>query len=419
MEKERNQSLDEGLLQKIFEKNQGTVAEVILRLAWNVGFSREEIRQLTWNEVSFEEQLIRLPTRSVPMDEAMLQCLKARYSLCGHVSSVVVISDRNRKPMAPQSISRNAREVLDAGGLAEITLVDRRHDFIIRQLPVHDWPYVARISGMAVSTLYSLYGAYLPVREARPIEPKARPDFNEFELRKLLQVVGDTSAGLAIWMTWKQGMQVKEMIELVWNQVDLKKGLIHLQERTVSMESWLKKQLARHWEMRGENEDAHVLLKPQSKRPYDHAELSKEVRTALIRGGMEHLTLRDLIQEERWSYEDRQILHLANEQGNISRNNVMEVMNLSKNLAYQRLSRLVEAGKLVRVGTKYYPAGTAISSGEHVQLICAHLERVGSAQRKELATLLGIEGRQCQVILKHMVEEELLLRSGYKYSLPR
>ena len=169
---------DEASLRAVLEQVQGTMAETILRLAWNLGLFREEMHQLTWNDVSVEEGLVRLPERSIPMDEEVQQCLRARYAQRGHLSPFVVTSDRNRKPMAPQSIARCARVALDAGGLTDINLVDLRHDFTIRQLQQHDWPYVARISGIAVSTLCNVYAPYLPRRSGAPVretEPRETP----------------------------------------------------------------------------------------------------------------------------------------------------------------------------------------------------------------------------------------------------
>ena len=184
MRKEGFRRPDEAALRVILEQNRGTMAETILRLAWNLGLFREEMHQLTWNEVSFEEALVRLPERSIPMEEEVLQCLRERYARRGHLSPFVVISDRNRKPMAPQSIARCARAALDAGGLTDINLVDLRHDFTIRQLQRYDWPYVARISGIAVSTLCNIYAPYLPRRGEAPLpeRPRETPRVDEFEM---------------------------------------------------------------------------------------------------------------------------------------------------------------------------------------------------------------------------------------------
>lgn len=412
----------EAALRAVLEKVQGTMTETILRLAWNLGLFREEMHQLTWNDVSFEEGVVRLPERSVPMGEEVRQCLWVRYAQRGHTSPFVVTSDRNRKPMAPQSIARCARVALDEGGLTDINLVDLRHDFTIRQLQQHDWPYVARISGITVSTLCNVYAQYLPKRGgAAPAREEARepaPRVDEFEMWKLLQAEGSSPVGLAIWMAWKLGMQMKEIVDLTWEQADLKGGVVRLPDRTIPMGATLRRRLMQVWEGRSAGSDPHVLLTPQSRRPYDHARLSRSVRTALIRGGMENLTLRDLVHEEKRSWEDALILRRAEEQGNISRNEVMELLQLSKIPAYSRLSRLVEEGKLTRVGAKYYPAGTAVSPEEHYRVIRKHLEQVGSAYRQELAELLRIEGRQCQTILRRMVRNGQLVCDGQQYALP-
>jgi hypothetical protein len=87
--------------------------------------------------------------------------------------------------------------------------------------------------------------------------------------------------------------------------------------------------------------------------------------------------------------------------------------------AHAYLDRLINKGKLVRVGAKCYLAGTIVPPEEHYEVLRAHLETVGIAYRAELADLLHIEGRQCHVVLRKLVEEGKLVRKGQMYSLPK
>ena len=50
------------------------------------------------------------------------------------------------------------------------------------------------------------------------------------------------------------------------------------------------------------------------------------VRTALIRGGMEHISLGDLCREERRENEDARLLAYAAEKGTISRSEAMSLL---------------------------------------------------------------------------------------------
>jgi len=161
-----------------------------------------------------------------------------------------------------------------------------------------------------------------------------------------------------------------------------------------------------------------VLLTPNSRRPLDQPRLSKMVRTALIRGGMEHISLGDLCREERRESEDARLLAYAAEKGTISRSEAMSLLGLSKVAAYERLRQLAERGKLVRVGGKYYPAGQVVPPEEQYDVIRTFLEQSGPAYRQDLAALLHVGDRQCALILKHMVEDRRLVQAGQRYALP-
>ena len=404
-------------MERLLEKAGHTTAGVILRLAWRQGLTREEIQQLTWADVAFFEQQIHLPDRVVPLEEETCACLRAQYRQMGERSPFVVVSDRLRKQMPPESISRLARTALDREGLVSVSLMDLRHDFIIRQLETHDWPYVARVSGISVHTLYAKFSGYLPRDRRRPAEDRDA-EVDAFLLWKLLQAEGGSPVGLALWMSWKLGMQAREIVALTWSQVDLDRGVIHLPDRDLTLGITLRRLLRTAQNRRREGDDPHVLLAPNSRRPIDQPRLSKLVRTALIRGGLETVSLGALCREERREGEDARLLVYAAEKGAISRSEAMSILGLSKVAAYERLRQLTASGRLVRVGTKYYPAGQVVPPEEQYGVIREFLTQSGPAYRQDLAALLHIGDRQCALILKHMVEAGRLVRTGQRYALP-
>ena len=404
-------------MERLLEKAGHTTAGVILRLAWCQGLTREEIQQLTWADVALFEQQIHLPDRVVPLEEETCACLRARYRQMGERSPFVVVSDRLRRQMPPESISRLARTALDREGLVSVSLMDLRHDFIIRQLETHDWPYVARVSGISVHTLYAKFSGYLPRDRRRPAEDRDA-EVDAFLLWKLLQAEGGSPVGLALWMSWKLGMQAREIVALTWSQVDLDRGVIHLPDRDLTLGITLRRLLRTAQNRRREGDDPHVLLAPNSRRPIDQPRLSKLVRTALIRGGLETVSLGDLCREERREGEDARLLVYAAEKGAISRSEAMSILGLSKVAAYERLRQLTASGRLVRVGTKYYPAGQVVPPEEQYGVIREFLAQSGPAYRQDLAALLHIGDRQCALILKHMVEAGRLVRTGQRYALP-
>lgn len=410
---------DKAAMARILADNQSNMEGIVLRLAWKQGLTREEIRQLTWNDISFSSGQIILEDRLIPLDGETQACLQARYDFRGSVSPFVVISERCRKQMLPESISRIARNALDQGGQTGISLADLRRDFIICQLEEHDWPYVARVSGVSAPTLYSKFSAYMsPKRNVAAEEKAPLPQVDEFRLWKVLQAEGGSPVGLTLWLAWKMGIPVRDIVSLTWDQIDFEKDLIRLEDRDVPFNSTVRRLLKETWEANRDIPDSHVLLTPNSKRPMDQPRLSKLVRTALIRGGLEDVTLRDLNREEKHEREDGLLLRYAAEKGSITRREVMDMLGLQKVSAYERLRRLTEQRKLVRVGSKYYLTGTVVPPEEQYEVVRRHLEQVDGAYRQELAELLHVEARQCTLILKHMVEEGKLIQIGQRYFLP-
>jgi len=409
---------DEAVMQQILKDNRGSVAELALRLAWNAGLSREEMYNLKWSDISPSEKMIYLPDRAVPIEDEEVLCLERRIKTGrGRSSEYLMASDRNHTHMAPQSISRAARDALNRGGLTDITLVDLRQDYVIRLLEKHDWPYVAKVSGTAVATLYAQYGKYYTNgRGVKPERKKTKPD--EFKLWKIVEAEGSSCEGLSLWMAWKLGMQMQEIIDLTWEQVDLNKGIIVLPDRQIEMTTEFVKRLSDVKKGRDPESDPHVLLTPRSKHPYDLARLSRILRTVMIRGGLEGVSFKDIVPDAKRENEDERILRCAMKHGSVTRNDVIKLLGLTKNQAFNRLRALVDRGELIKIGAKYFVPGTVVPPEEQYEVLSAHLEVVGSSFRKELADILHLDGKQCSVILRKLVAEGKLVRKGQLYTLP-
>lgn len=417
-QQERFQRLDRDAMLRVLGENRGSLEGIVLHLAWKAGLSRDEIRQLTWTDISFSDNRIILPGRAIPMDEDTRQVLEERYDFRGRVSPYVVISERHRTQILPESVSRMARTALDRGGLTGVSLTDLRRDYIIRQLEEHGWPYAARVSGVAPATLYAKFAPYMPPAKASGEERTEEGAIDEFLMWKILQTEGSSSAGVALWLTWKLGLQVQEILELTWDQVDFEKSVLRLADRVIPLGSTARRLLLETRERNRDGGDPHVLLTPNSHKPYDRVWLSKLVRTALIRGGIENATLRDVGVEARHREDDGLLLRYAAEKGSITKREVMDILGLQKVAAYERLRRLTERKKLVRVGSKYYLTGTVVPPASQYEVLREYLEKAEGAYRQDLARLLHVEPRQCSVILKHLVEEGKLVQHGQQYYLP-
>lgn len=401
-------------MRRILERNPMNSTGTILRLAWLQGLMREEITYLTWDQVSFLDRRIRLPDREAPMEEEMLTYLQALYDQRDDGIPYVVCSERFRKRMLPQAISRIARKALDGEGQTAVRLVDLRHDYIIRQLASHDCGYVSRITGVEIRSLQTHFSQYMKT-DGRARKTRGETEIDEFRLWKILQAEKNTPAGLALWLTWQMGLSGGEIIALTWDQVDFPQNVIRLPDREVPLTSSVSR-LLEEARARGEGE-THVLLSERARKPMDMARLSRAARAALIRGGLENLTLKDLRRDSARSREESLLLDAMDQRGSVTRREASELLNVSRTAAYARLRRLVDDKKAVLIGARYYPAGQVVPPEEQRQAIRDYLLREGFAYRQDIARVLNIQHRQCSLILKHMVEDGELVRISQKYYL--
>jgi len=403
-------------MRRILRNNEHSVTGIILHLAWKLALRREEIRCLLWSNIDFGTEGLVLPDRRAPIDGETYALLKVRFVARRAQSEYVVTSDRYHQQMQPQSVSRAARQALDEGGQTGINLEDLRQDCILRLLETKGVAYTARVTGMAVNTLYANYSQYA-AREL-PAGAPSVAEADEFALWQTVQKEGDSPVGLILWMTWQLGIGVAEALALTWEQVDPDAGTISLRDRRISTGTAFSRTLRRVRDSRSPDADPHVLLSARAGKPYDVPQISKLAKTALLRGGVEGMTLDALTLMHRRKDGDELLLRQAEKAGWITRNEAAVLLSATAAQAYQRLRRLSEIGKLVKVGTRYYPAGSVVPPEEHYSVIRAYLETEGGAYRQELAELLHLEARQCTWILKNLVREGKLSREGQRYFLP-
>lgn len=403
---------NEEVMRRILAEQHRSVAGIILRLAWKLALRRDEMHRLTWRDFDFSKKELVLPGRCTPVDEETFAALWERFSARGRQSEFVVISDRFLMQMQPASISRAARQALDAGGQEGISLEDLRQDCIMRWLEEKGVACAARFSGMAVDTLYTNYVRY-PEEAAQRDRQQAKVD--EFALWQVIQAEGASPVGLVLRLVWQLGLSVTEALELTWEQVDLVRGRLRLQDRTVPFGAAFGQLLHSIRMQRAADADPRVILSPRARSPYDAPRISKLVKTALIRGGVEGVTLDMLRRHGQQRNGKARLLQAADAMGYLTRNDAMELLSLSAAQAYERLRQLVEEGRLVKVGARYYPAGAVVPPREHAQKVCEYLTETGGAYRKELADILHLEARQCSRILEKLAQEGYLVREGQRY----
>ena len=408
---------DEGAMNRILAAHAEDAAGAILRLAWQAGLLREEIQGLTWERVDFLDRKIVLADRSVPISDELSEWLQRLRDSRDRRQEHVVLSDRDRKPLTPQSISRLARTALDREGQTAVRLIDLRHDFVLRQLESHDWQYVSRITGVEAAGLNVHFGRHLEEkRVSTRIRREAPARIDEFALWKLLRAEGTSPAGVALWLTWQAGLQLEEIVVLRWNQVELDRGLLRLEDRRVPLTGGVLGALEA---LRAAEPDTEwVLTSPRSRQPYDRTRLSKLVRAALIRAGLDDVTLRDLRMDcgLRSGGEGR-ILELVRKRRAVTRNDVCALLEVSRTTAYNRLRQMVKRGRLTQVGNRYYLPEAVVPPEKQAEAILDYLEREGFAYRQDIARLLGIEPGQCRPVLQKLLASGRICQERQRYLL--
>lgn len=406
---------DEKAMEQALLENPGNAAGAVLRLAWQAGLLRDEIQRLTWEQVDFLDRCLVLPDRKVPIGQELADWLQVLRDGRDQSQETVVLSDRDQRPLTPQSISRLARLALNKQGQTDVRLIDLRHDFVLRQLEEHDWQYVSRITGVEAAGLNVHFAGHLEEKKiSTRIHREESARIDEFALWKLLRTEGTSPAGIALWLTWQAGLRLEEIVALTWEQIQ--GDCLRLPRREVLLTSGTRQVLEELAAREGRR--GPVLTAPRSGLPYDRTRLSKLARAALIRAGLDDLTLRDL----RVDYALRsggagQILSQVRRQGWTTRNEVRSLLNVSQAVAYHRLKQLVNRGQLTQVGARYYLPGTVVPPNSQEAALVKYLEREGFAYRQDVARLLGIDAGQCRPLLRRMLARGTLIQDRQRYIL--
>ena len=221
---------------------------------------------------------------------------------------------------------------------------------------------------------------------------------------------------MALWLTWQLGLQLEEIVSLRWEAVDLPGGRLHLEGREVALSSGVLDVLTRLRTARPQAE--YVLTAPRTGRPFDRTRLSRMVRTALVRFGMDNVTLRDLRMDcDIRLGGENQVVSYVRQHGSITRNQAAELLGVSRTTAYSRLKQMARRGKLTQIGARYYLCGAVVPPERQTQVILEYLTREGFAYRQDIARLLHIDPSQCRPILKRMVDQGQIVQRRQKYTL--
>ena len=331
-------------------------------------------------------------------------------------SEIVVLSDRDRKPLTPQSISRLARTALDAEGQTAIRLIDLRHDFILRQLEEHDWQYVSRITGIEAAAMNAHFAEHL--KEKKKVSTRIRREeavqIDEFALWKLLQAERTTPAGVTLWLTWQLGLRLEEIVTLRWAQIEGE--TLRFPDREVPLTSGVLGVLNDLRAISPETE--YVITAPRSGQPYDRTRLSRLVRATLVKGGLDNVTLRDLrLDCDIRVGGETEVISWLRRKKSITRSETAKLLGVSGNTAYNRLKQMVKRGRLTQIGMRYYLRSAVVPPERQEAEILAYLEREGFAYRQDIARLLKIDPGQCRPILQRMIAAGQIEQENQRYIL--
>jgi Mn-dependent DtxR family transcriptional regulator len=167
---------------------------------------------------------------------------------------------------------------------------------------------------------------------------------------------------------------------------------------------------------RGRDAGESVLLSPRAREPLRPDRLSKIARTALIRGGMDDVTLRSLRMDcQLRAGGEAQVVRYVQQNGYVTATALAELLGVSKKTAFARLKLLLRRGKLTRVGIRYYLPGTVVPADRQCGAVLAYLHQTGGAYRGDITELLHIGSSQCSLLLRRMVADGEICHEKQRY----
>ena len=399
--REEKTAIDRAALEDYLARGGDGAAARAVRLAYQAGLTRAEVCALTWAQVDLADSSLHLPDRNVPLSSELAAAL-ARWREQDR-EGVYVVPAADGGARTPQSLSRTVHAALKKAGVAGAGFPALRRAYVEAQLREHDWPYVLRVTGMAAATYRSEFAG------TKTGSPEGAPDAEteEFLLWKLLQESRTAPEGVALWLLWQMDLSEAEVCALMWAQVDLACGVLHLPGRDVPLTHAVRGVLAEAYAKRGA-EDEPVVCSPRTRRGVSEPRLSLMVRELLVRGGLTASSLRTLRAGARERKAVRDVRALLHERGGLTASAVRSALGLSRAGAYRALETLTESGEVLHISSVYYPAGTVVPPEKQeaaVLTLAREMERIYLA---DVTARLGLPRRAAQGLLARMVREGAL-----------
>jgi len=238
-------------------------------------------------------------------------------------------------------------------------------------------------------------------------------DTSHAALEELVCREGCTDGALAAYLALDAGAGLREIAELRWADVDLNAGTLTLADRTVHLSPVLAELLERH---RAPTE--FVLTTPKTGKSYPAERISRLVRAALVRAGLDHLSLKDLNNAHARTEAIKRLTDWIQRNGAIKRSEAAKLLNMTETAVGRLLQSLSKDGVFTAVGMKYYLPGTVVPPEEQRGRVLRLLEKERSASCAAFAVELRTDVRQCGTLLRRMVRDGDIIQVGRKYQLP-
>ena len=355
---------NEEAMRRLLTKYVNRVEEVVFRLAWQAGLTRQEILDLKWTDISFDDGMINLPRRSVPIVEDLSICLGVRRlmasseDLIDSVQPYVVVTDGYHTHPTKVHLSRLVAAAIDEEeSLRGLRLDDLRNDYIIRILEKNSTTYAMEKAGINWVTVNGTFADYLPPaseKEKRKKEDVSLSPADEAHLLKIIRAEGSSPEAIAMQCAFELGILLEDMVSLTWDKIDLKNKILLQKDKVYSISEEFAEILRGAFMKRTPEDDPHVFLGITARHPLDRVYLAKTVKNKLIRGGLEHIRMNHITRRGREKEREQAILSFVREHGSIQNKQVIELLEVSNMSAYRYLCQMVEKGMLIKEKQKCY-----------------------------------------------------------------
>lgn len=417
----RLREVDRMAVQRLIDREYDSLAGIILRLAWQLGLTRQEIHRLKWSQFSTDFSSVVVEGRTIPLESSVGLFFE---SLCEtSIAEEVVVSSIRKAPISEQYISALASKELQSIGLYDIKLSDLRSDYILQQMERYPLNYVAQISNMQYFTLQTVYLPSLQARKKEPVAPlEEQPEITKEKIEKIILDEQGSTIGLILDMVWNTEIPVTAVPALKWRQIDLRAGNFTMDGNTYILPERLKKQMRELRKITDSSDDS-VFLSARTRKPINAAYVSRMARELFVKNGLYGITLTQLqvlkkhggkMAEIDAIYSD--IISLLKAQGQIQKNDVSKAFGVDAKTAHGWLSELERRGNLHRYGSRYYLGKVDHWSKSYTQRILEYLETHPNCTRTEIETALEAPPRSAHIHLAQLMRNGKVKRTGVRYS---